>query len=1568
MEYSDSDCDSVEDEPVTLEELQTLGVLTRTATIPRPDGSGPLLKKIGMRISSVDTGRVMGAQITTIDKNSPISLCKGNSTINVGDVLISVDDTPLIGKTFSSIMLELAECGQRSTDIILAVVSMAELDQSGLTTSATLSDDSDDDSDDEAVSPIAVVFKHQCDSPITKAAPPLPVDIPGDEVNREVDGGESDVGGAEACISPIICDNSSEPQTSATVVVDNDTHGSDTSDDAVVPAVCISTTSVSSGVVELECTPVDASLNTQELPREEQPNSVLEAEICDICSDGATVSGSLNFTETTSFGAISATTHIASDEEVTCTSEVTEVTPDDLAVASALGITISNGDTVTEDGGRPDTDLSCQDAAETPSGSSDEKVPDKEQENPAADVEDSVLESTEAAPGESHDEATFVSTHKTEQSLPTEESLDPIAVLLAATSGVPFVREQEPDLGTPTPTPVAATPVVDDGAGPAWHSNDGSGVDSRATVLADVDFPEAILEMTREHHEKQRRLAAKQQTGNKQDATSQSHASTKEPAMQISLGAGASHTVRKKSRKRRKDRNLGNSDCHLTRDDALEMAVNGKQSLSLRRRSQKNSDSVANQTTQNDAKNSTTPSTPAAPYAVQTPAPLDKEDASKSTSSHPRVRNQPAIQDSASYDDVFGDNAKLSDDGVHSCSSDALTADFTDDFVARARAAAAVVQELADSATREVASATERRKECVSEWRGMKAALVVEDADGEEDTSASTCEPTEDRTGPTAAVPAALSGKHEQFTAPPAAVVSGPPPTAPPLPRWLSSVPLRLMRVRRSASVGFGFKITRKGGCIRIIDVKKYTPSFLAGIQTGDVVLYIGNVSVLRSSVDKVSTVIRNAGDLLSLTVTTSEQFDRVYHPLDNSTDDEDDADETAAAAMVDKSKNILSSASKGNGDHAAESAYPQPSSASAGTSPSGLGGSLATKAFDAVRQATARASDAFAAIATVGVGVSAGVSECTGNDSDTEVSSHPTVVAVQGNEGSAISRTKQETPSTQVPSMADSANSTRDTDEGALAIPEAQILARCQDSARVVRIVRLPGDTSVGIRLYSPTPTWAIPNPRGIRISKIFPDSPAHRTHNLVVGDVVLEVNGVPVIDASHRDVVELINSTYTKRFPYLANETATVKALDTRPDLNGKTVRCTELLDESTGTHLVIAPTGEEIAIAGDNLVPTNDHSDKFNCALLKVVPQLEFDRANRELELSAGTKAARAHRMAQARHGLGRDTGRDPTVGGANDSGGSGAFDDIDDRRTICAVLKQNLVMGTITQEEYDHLTRINQQVLDPPPGATPDTAPAVATPDDGVVIAADGGAGYSDSASSPLYAQIGGSADPSPEGGAGKNSQPASILRMGKEWFKKKTDAMIKAQQQQLQLLQQNNEKRQQSRTGGGVSLKKKKGGKGKHNVTWHAAVAIDPEVQARMATLSPTSPSVKASKKLTAAIERDIRRSNAPSPYATDPTVAFGGHAVATHVVDGDGTVKLLPLDIENSENEEDASATDASTTDASATDASTSTVGDESTPMKCKVDANGVPIRTRRKTKTRRRIIENITRSNPSVP
>lgn len=1002
--------------------------------------------------------------------------------------------------------------------------------------------------------------------------------------------------------------------------------------------------------------------------------------------------------------------------------------------------------------------------------------------------------------------------------------------------------------------------------------------------------------------------------------------------------------------------------------------------LSLRKRSQKKTDTTSNATTASRSDTSPTPSTvpsQTSPYTIPCIVHPDSEGLITHDQTSACASNLPSLQDSASYDDVFGDDAKFSDDGVHSCSSDALVADLTDDLVARARAAAAVVQELADSATREVASATERRKGNVSEWRGMNAALVAEDADGDDDTdNAGGVASTIDAAGyALAAPPAALSGSREQFTAPPAAVVSGPPPTAPPLPRWLSSVPLRLMRVRRSASVGFGFKITRKGGCIRIIDVKKYTPSFLAGVQVGDVVLYIGNVSVLRSSVEKVGTVIRNAGDLLSLTVTTSEHFDRVYHPLDNSTDDDDDADETAAAALVNKSKNTLSSASKGNGESAVESSSGEKATTASEATSSA---SMASKAFDAVRQATARASDAFAAIATVGVGVSAGVAECTGNDSDTDPSSHPTVVAVQGEGRTTADRASTGTASEAAPhgttgNGAGRMDASSDTGEVVPMVPEEQLHARCKGSARVVRIVRLSGDTSVGIRLYSPTPTWAIPNPRGIRISKIFPDSPAERTHNLVVGDVVLEVNGVPVVDASHPDVVGLIKSTYAKRFPYLANETATVKALDSRPDLNGSTVRCTELLDESTGTHLVITPAGEEIAIAGENLVPTNDHSNTHNCVVLTVVPQLDFDRANRELELAAGADAARAHRQAQARHGTARDSKRDPSAAVDADRGG-GVFDDIDDRRTICAVLKQNLVMGAITQEEYDHLTRVNQQILEPPTAAPlpPDSEYATA-PNDGVVIAADGGAGHVDTASTSLYAPISGSAHVSAEGEISMANPvlASTILRNCKEWLKKKADAMLKSQQQQLQMLQQNNEKRLQAHATEGsagsarVSVtKKKKAPKGKHDVKWHAAVAIDPEVQERMATLSPTSPSVKASKKLTAAIERDMRRSNAPSPYATDPAVAFGGHGDTRHVVDGDGTVRLLPLDITNSDNDDDASATDASNTDASATDASTSTVGDE-TPMKFKVDANGVPIRTRRKTKTRRRIIENIARPSP---
>jgi hypothetical protein len=65
----------------------------------------------------------------------------------------------------------------------------------------------------------------------------------------------------------------------------------------------------------------------------------------------------------------------------------------------------------------------------------------------------------------------------------------------------------------------------------------------------------------------------------------------------------------------------------------------------------------------------------------------------------------------------------------------------------------------------------------------------------------------------------------------------------------------------------------------------------------------------------------------------------------------------------------------------------------------------------------------------------------------------------------------------------------------------------------------------------YTPSPTWTFPQPRGIHIAKIFDGSPAERAGGLTAGDVIVTINGKPVVDVTHAEAVAIIKSTFDRR-----------------------------------------------------------------------------------------------------------------------------------------------------------------------------------------------------------------------------------------------------------------------------------------------------------------------------------------------------------------------------------------------------------------------------------------------------
>jgi hypothetical protein len=78
----------------------------------------------------------------------------------------------------------------------------------------------------------------------------------------------------------------------------------------------------------------------------------------------------------------------------------------------------------------------------------------------------------------------------------------------------------------------------------------------------------------------------------------------------------------------------------------------------------------------------------------------------------------------------------------------------------------------------------------------------------------------------------------------------------------------------------------------------------------------------------------------------------------------------------------------------------------------------------------------------------------------------------------------------------------------------------------RLIQIAKLKTDPGLGVTLFSPK------DATGVRISKVKPAGPTSRATNLLLGDVLLEVNGTPTFAVdrrsrrwfSHNDVVQAL------------------------------------------------------------------------------------------------------------------------------------------------------------------------------------------------------------------------------------------------------------------------------------------------------------------------------------------------------------------------------------------------------------------------------------------------------------
>lgn len=86
------------------------------------------------------------------------------------------------------------------------------------------------------------------------------------------------------------------------------------------------------------------------------------------------------------------------------------------------------------------------------------------------------------------------------------------------------------------------------------------------------------------------------------------------------------------------------------------------------------------------------------------------------------------------------------------------------------------------------------------------------------------------------------------------------------------------------------------------------------------------------------------------------------------------------------------------------------------------------------------------------------------------------------------------------------------DTNDSPVGNPEEDICLRTQ------LVVKLPEDEGLGVQLYTPK------NLHGVRLTKIVPDGPFGRTRAFEEGDVIVEINGVPLLYAGHAAVFETI------------------------------------------------------------------------------------------------------------------------------------------------------------------------------------------------------------------------------------------------------------------------------------------------------------------------------------------------------------------------------------------------------------------------------------------------------------
>lgn len=249
-------------------------------------------------------------------------------------------------------------------------------------------------------------------------------------------------------------------------------------------------------------------------------------------------------------------------------------------------------------------------------------------------------------------------------------------------------------------------------------------------------------------------------------------------------------------------------------------------------------------------------------------------------------------------------------------------------------------------------------------------------------------------------------------------------------------------------------------------------------------------------------------------------------------------------------------------------------------------------------------------------------------------------------------------------------------------ALPEHELYMACEKELdiRYVKLIKCSSDQGLGLRLFSAAPTWACPNPRGIRIAMIFEGSPAARTNKLEVGDVVLEVNGTVAVDATHQDVVALIKAAQVSPPPghFFQGQEAVVSDFVATPGDDGLERRFTNVpvtyvqrSDGDSPMHIVELESGAQLEVPGRCLIVSAEQL-QISVVNLRVTSQAGFDSLVRKLERERNSLVIEKPKNTEE-------------------------FSAREERRTIMAVLKQNLIMGAITQEEYDHMAEVNSASL-------------------------------------------------------------------------------------------------------------------------------------------------------------------------------------------------------------------------------------------------------------------------------